>query len=157
LHELPDTLYNLNNTTLRIVSATWADRFPDDEDRVKTYADGWFCHDDVKCCAGSMDAEPQVLTTTDNIDLCAIQDVDNYRMSQKVTKTKPDFWMLCGGYEEEVHNQPAEIVVTYLDRAVQQGSRQKKAILKVDPERVDEISAMILQSKKGARKEQHLA
>jgi len=156
LHELPEVTYNLNNTTLRLVSSTWADQFPHDEDRVKTYADGWCC-DDVKFCAGEMDAEPQVLTTTDNIDLCTIQDVDNYRFSQKVAKTKPDFWMVCGGYEEEVSDPPAEIVVTYLDRAVQQGSRQKKATLKVDPERVDEISSLILQSKKGARKEQHLA
>jgi len=145
IHELPPSKYCLTNSSLQLITSRWADDFPDDEDREKTFGEP------VCCFAGLVDPDPQYLTATDNIDLAAIEDVDTYEHSQKTRIKIPGFLDKCGGFNESVAQVPAEIVITYSDNGIDDVKRHKQAVLKVDPARLHEISGKILSARDGAR------
>lgn len=145
LHELPPASYKLTHTSLQLITSKWADEFPDDEEREKTFGE-------PVCCFGKLaDPDPQYMTTTDNIDLTAIEDVDTYELSRKTKLKVPSFTDKCGGYDEETLQVPSEIVVTYADKGLDDVKRRKQAILKVDPEKLYDICDKILSARDAAR------
>lgn len=145
-HELPQATYVLTNTTLKLITSRWSDDWPDDETRHKTR------REDLLCFKGRLHPTPQYVIATDNIDLCAIEDIDHYVLSKKKCKSEPDLWGMCNGYNEEIHVKPAEIVISYVDKGSDDAACSKKAILKVHQSQVEEVSGKIIAARDAALK-----
>jgi len=143
-HELPRSAYVLTNSTLKFITSKWADGFPEDEERAKEHREG------ILCFKGSLHKPPQYRTSVDNIDLCTIEDVDHYVLSKKKKKNVLDVWQRCSGYQEETQCQPAEIVVSYVDKGSDDAKARKQAILKVNEKDVEELTGSILAARSAA-------
>lgn len=145
-HELPPATYVLTNTTLKLITSRWSDDWPDDETRHKTR------REELLCFQGQLHPSPQYVIATDNIDLCAIEDIDHYVLSKQKVKTMPDIFGICNGYTDEIHVKPAEIVISYVDKGSDDGASSKKAILKVSQSQVEEVSGKIIAARDAALK-----
>jgi len=143
-HDLPRSSYVLTNSTLKFITSKWADGFPEDEERQHERREGLFCF------KGGFHKPPQYRTSVDNIDLCTIEDVDHYVLSKKKKKNVLDVWQRCTGWGEETESQPAEIVVSYVDKGSDDAKARKQAILKVNEKDVEELTGSILAARSAA-------
>jgi len=130
--ELPQARYELTNNTLKIITSEWGDGYPADEDR--------FVDDDFE--------QPQIMTTTRNIDLLAVEDVDNIAHSaEKKTINSGCFDGLCFGYKQKEHVEPAEVIVSYRDKTRGQKEPPQQVRLKVEASVVADVTEKIIASR----------
>jgi len=130
--ELPQARYMLTSNTLKIITSEWGDGYPADEDR--------FVDDDFE--------QPQIMTTTRNIDLLAVEDVDNIAHSvERKTINSGCFDGLCFGYKQKEHVEPAEVIVSYRDKTRGQEEPPQQVRLKVEASVVADVTEKIIASR----------
>jgi len=128
---LPPQHYTLTNSTLKVVSAEWSDGTPAQKER--------FVIDDQK---------PQYKTITDNIDLLNVDDVDHFKLSVERRKIKHGCCGICLGKEHRTTTEPAEIVLSYIDKGCHDGGDQRRQLrMRLHPEQVDDLSDKIISAK----------
>lgn len=127
---LPKAHYTLTHSSLKVVTSEWTDGHSADLER---YAMDKF-------------SLPQIKTATDNIDLLQVQDVDNIKVSEERRKAKHGCLGVCLGKEHHVITEPAQVIVSYIDkgRAGEESQQQHKLMMKLHPEQVDEVSEKII-------------
>jgi len=136
---LPRSRYGLTTDSLRLVTTEWADDGTRDDKERKLI--GGCCG----CCGHLEDDPPQYKTTTDNIDLRTIEDVDNFRLSSIMEKHRPSCYERCWGYHDVKVVFPANVQVTYVDMGDPSKEPQRKMkALCVDPERAEQIQNQII-------------
>merc|ERR1712137_346716 len=122
--ELPKARYMLTNNTLKVITSEWADGYPADEDR--------FADDDFE--------QPGIMTTTDNIDLLAVEDVDNVTYSVERKVITSGCYGVCFGHKHKESTQPAQVVVTYRDKARGEDEQKQQVRLNVEASIVADVN-----------------
>lgn len=129
--ELPPARYMLTTNTLKIITSEWADGYPADEDR--------FADDDFE--------QPQIMTTTDNIDLLAVEDVDNVKYSVERKVIESGCMGVCFGHKRKESMEPSQVVVSYRDKARGEDEQQQQVRLKVEASVVADVTEKIIASR----------
>jgi len=146
---LPAERYSLTEAVLRVVRSGWVDGSADKE-RAKELVPRLGC---ASCCGYQEVPDPQYKVSTDNIDLSCIEDVDSFAYSAQNVRRSPDWHELWLGYEAQTVMQPAEVIVTYVERggdpADEPGRRQLR--MKVDPSSVEDVAQKIIAAKEEAQ------
>jgi len=149
--KLPAEKYGLTEAVLRIVRSGWVDGHSS-QARHKTYTPNFGCG---SLCGYSEDPDPQYRVQTDNIDLSCVEDVDSFAYSAQQKAVRPSCTDVCCGYEALTVMQPAEVVVTYVERGGDEEVTRKTLNLKVDPSTVEDVAQKIIAARDEAQSGDH--
>lgn len=151
--KLPAERYSLTEAVLRVVKSGWVDGNAEDKHRLKRSTPNFGCG----CmCGYTEEPDPQYKVSTDNIDLGCVVDVDSFAFSAQTKRIQPSLVEACFGYEAKTIMQPAEVVVTYVERGtVEEEVKRKTLHLKVDPSTVEDVAQKIIAAKEEAQSADH--
>jgi len=137
-------VYTLTNSELSIEEWSWVDNSLQDKEVVLKKVPNLGCG---CCCGYTMEPIPQQCTSTNNIDLSCIEDVDNRKYTAVKADKNPTCMEFCCGYTETHITPAATITVTFVDKGNIGGIRRVQKDLRVSPEAMSDITRKIIAEK----------